>query len=284
MLKSKGSSKSTKKFTCFYNSHKTAENLVQCSPALFFTYNSYSYIVQEQTVLKENLIYIVIIALIGAIALTISYIITRREQKAQAKSDRLTWLRKQAIHILDGITTLKSAGASAGLLEKLNKQAMVYIEEISLLAPDSDLMTQVNNQKEAAERTPAGQGLFRSDKDLKRLQIYIRFTEKLLTEQVKKGKLTGTLAKSYGQELYWLNIRVVAEAHENQALQLIADGDKLTALSHLKHAKAVVVRAMIPQAKKQPILERLQPQIEEIQPRKIIHAGALEESIDDFLK
>lgn len=234
--------------------------------------------------LKENLIYIVIIALIGAIALTISYIITRREQKAQAKSDRLTWLRKQAIHILDGITTLKSAGASAGLLEKLNKQAMVYIEEISLLAPDSDLMTQVNNQKEAAERTPAGQGLFRSDKDLKRLQIYIRFTEKLLTEQVKKGKLTGTLAKSYGQELYWLNIRVVAEAHENQALQLIADGDKLTALSHLKHAKAVVVRAMIPQAKKQPILERLQPQIEEIQPRKIIHAGALEESIDDFLK
>lgn len=234
--------------------------------------------------LQDNLIYIVIIALIGAIALGISHFISQREHNAIVKNDRLNWLRKQSFYTLDAIATLKAAGCKPEILEKLNQHAMLQIEEISILAPDSDLMTQVNNQKETADRTAAGQGVFNSDKDLKRFQIYINFTEKLLGKMLKKGKLSPVLAENYGQELYWLNISIVADAHIYQAKQLLLQDDKLLALSHLKHAKAVIVRAMVPQQKKQPKLDLIQPQINAIQPRKNNHGGALEESLDDFLK
>ena len=234
--------------------------------------------------LQDNLIYIVLIALVGAIAITVSYFISRKEHNFYVKSHRLEWLKSQTAYTLDAITTLKAAGCRADLIERMNQHALGLIEEISRLAPDSDLMTQVNNQKETADRTPSGQGQFTNDKDLKRFQIYVNYTEKLMTQWIKKGKMSPTLAKNIGKDLYWLNISVVAEAHINQANILIQQEDKLTALSHLKHAKAVVVRAMVPQNKKQPILDRIQPQIEIIQPRKVVQGGALEDSIDSFLK
>ncbi len=234
--------------------------------------------------LQDNLIYIVIIALIGAIALGISHFISQREHNAVVKNDRLNWLRKQSFYTLDAIATLKAAGCKQEILEKLNQHAMLQIEEISMLAPDSDLMTQVNNQKETADRTAPGQGVFNSDKDLKRFKIYINFTEKLLGQMLKKGKLTPLLAENYSQELYWLNISIVADAHIHQGQQLLSQDEKLLALSHLKHAKAVIVRAMVPQAKKQPKLDLIQPQINAIQPRKTNQGGALEDSLDNFLK
>jgi hypothetical protein len=233
---------------------------------------------------QDNLIYIVIIALIGAIALGINYFISQREHNTSVKSARLTWLRNQTFYTLDTIATLKAAGCKPEILDKLNQHAMILIEEISTLAPDSDLMTQVNNQKETADRTVPGQGVFSSDKDLKRFQIYINFTEKLLSQMVKKNKLSPQLAKNYGEELYWLNISVVAEAHIHQAHSFLHSDEKLTALSHLKHAKAVIVRAMVSQQKKQPVLDRIQPQIDDIQPRKVSHGGALADSLDNFLK
>ena len=234
--------------------------------------------------LQDNLIYIVIIALIGAIALGISHFISQREHNTTVKNDRLNWLRKQSFYTLDAIATLKAAGCKPEILEKLNQHAMLQIEEISMLAPDSDLMTQVNNQKETADRTAPGQGVFNSDKDLKRFQIYINFTEKLFRHMLKKGKLAPLLAENYGQELYWLNISIVADAHIHQAEQLLSQDEKLLALLHLKHAKAVIVRAMVPQSKKQPKLDLIQPKIIAIQPRKVNQGGALEESLDNFLK
>ncbi|SFG61511.1 DNA topoisomerase I [Neptunomonas qingdaonensis] len=234
--------------------------------------------------LQDNLIYIVIIALIGAIALGISHFISQREHNAIVKSERLTWLRKQAFYTLDAIATLKAAGCKPEILEKLNQHAMLQIEEISMLAPDSDLMTEVNNQKETADRTPPGQGVFNSDKDLKRFKIYVNFTEKLLAEMLKKGKLSTILAENYAQELYWLNISIVADAHMHQAQQFLTQDEKLLALSHMKHAKAVIVRAMVPQQKKQPKLDLIQPQINAIQPRKVNQGGALADSLDNFLK
>jgi hypothetical protein len=234
--------------------------------------------------LQGNLIYIVIIAVIGAIALGVNYFISQREHNSSVKHERLDWLRKQTFYTLDAIATLKAAGCKPEILDKLNNHAMVQIEEISQLAPDSDLMTQVNNQKETADRTAPGQGAFHSDKELKRFQIYINFTEKLLSQMLKKGKISPLLAENYGKELYWLNISIVADAHIHQAQQLLIQDEKLTALSHLKHAKAVIVRAMVPQQKKQPKLDIIQPQINAIQPRKASHGGALEDSIDNFLK
>ncbi len=234
--------------------------------------------------LQDNLIYIAIIALVGAAALFINYFITRQEHNTSMKNSRLGWLQTRTLHTLDAITALRSAGCKPDILEKLNQHAMVLIEEISLLAPDSDLMTQVNNQKETADRTAPGTAQFTSDKELKRFQIYINFTEKLLAEMLKKGKLSQALARNYGQELYWLNLTVVAEAHINQGQRHLNENDPLTALSHFKHAKAVIVRAMVPQIKKQPLLDRIQPMIEEIQPNKTANAGTLADSLDNFLK
>lgn len=233
---------------------------------------------------QTDLIYILIIALVGAAALSVNYYFTRREQHSQARHERLQWLHKEATHLLDAITLLKSAGAKPELLERLNQKAIRLIEEISLLAPDSELMAHINSHKETADHTQAGEGDFKSDKELKRFQIYINFTEKLLEEMLKKGEITPQLARTFGQDIYWLNISTVAQAHINQANQLLETDDKLSALSHLKHAKAVLVRAMVPPALKQPKLAEIQPVIDAIQPKKSFQGGALADSLDVFLE
>lgn len=232
---------------------------------------------------EENLIYLLIIALIGSIAVSVSYFITRRETNARNVSNRLQWLGKQTLHCLEAISMLKAAGCMPELLDRLNHHALRYIEEISTLAPDSDLMTQVNAQKETADRMTQGQRGFTSDRDLKRFQIYVNYTENLLKDMVEKNELPYALGSSYAKELYWLNIRVVANAHVSQANQLLTENDKLTALSHYKHAKAVLVRAMVPPKQKQPLIDEIQPRILELEPKKIYRGGALEDSLDNYL-
>lgn len=232
----------------------------------------------------ESLLYIAIIALVGSAALFTNYFIARKEHQGALRSARLQWLQTQTVHVLDTISILRSAGCKTDIVERLNQHALLLIEEISLLAPDSDLMAQVNNQKESVERTAPDQARFSNDRDLKKLQIYINYTEKLLSAMVTKGELSAPLAKNYGKELYWLNIRTVADAHVQQGQRHLANDDKLTALSHFKHAKAVVVRAMVAQAQKQTMIDQIQPLIDAIQPKKAPQKGTLEDSLDSYLK
>ena len=231
---------------------------------------------------QESVLYLIIIAAIGLAALGLNHIISRREHAAEVKQERLKDLRTQTFHILDTITALKAAGCKNDILDRLNQHAMVLIEEVSMLAPDSDLMTQVNNQKETADRTIPSHTQFTSDKELKKFQIYVNYTEKLLKKMLAKGKISPIQARNYGQELYWLNISVVADAHIMQAKMLLESGDKLIALSHLKHAKAVVVRAMVAQHLKQPKLNEIQPLIKELEPKRSSYGGTLEDSISDI--
>lgn len=233
--------------------------------------------------LSDNLLYVVLIALVGCAALAVNYVITYREEQNKARHERLKWLRQQAEHTLNALAVLKEVGCHADIIDKLNQHALSLIEEINALAPDSDLMSEIARSKESTDRVKQRQHGLESDRAVRRAQIYLNFAEKLLLEMGRKGHLTPQLATSYQQELYWLNVSMVTQAHITQAERLLKNGEKHAALAHYKHAKAVLVRAMVPQAKKQPVQDRLQAEIDKLQPRRDYGAGALAESIDDYL-
>ncbi|MBV1786517.1 DNA topoisomerase I [Marinobacterium sp. D7] len=233
--------------------------------------------------LSDNLMYVVLIALVGMAALAANYVITTREAQNKFRSERLKWLKQQSEHTLNALSILKEVGCRSDIVEKLNQHAMSLIEEISALAPDSELMTEIARNKESTDRVKRRQGGLESDRAVRRAQIYLNFAEKLLIEMGRKGRLTPQLAKAYQQELYWLNVSMVTEAHVNQAQRLLASGEKHGALAHYKHAKAILVRATISQQQKQVLLNQLQSEIDKLQPKRDYGAGALADSIDNYL-
>jgi len=233
--------------------------------------------------LGDNLYLVILIAGVGILALAINHVLTSREQRAEARRERLSWLQTQAEHTLHALAILREAGCRQDIIDKLNQHAMALIEEISLLAPDSELMNEISQLKERSDRSRPDKSGFNSDRAIKRAQIYINFAEKLILQMAKGGKMTAQLARTYQAELYWLNVSLVADAHRQQASRLLESGDKLAALSHLKHAKAVLVRATVPQPQKQPHLDSLQAEIDRIQPRRNWDSSALAESLDDYL-
>lgn|SRR5690554_4117612 len=231
----------------------------------------------------DNLYLLILIAGVGILALAINHVLTSREQQAQARRERLNWLQTQAEHTLHALAILREAGCRQDIVDKLNQHAMALIEEISLLAPDSELMNEISQLKESSDRSRPDKSGFNSDRAIKRAQIYINFAEKLILQMAKGGKMTAQLARTYQAELYWLNVSLVVDAHRQQATRLLESGDKPAALSHLKHAKAVLVRATVPQPQKQPYLDSLQAEIDSIQPRRNRDSSALAESLDEYL-
>ncbi|MBS98580.1 MAG: DNA topoisomerase I [Oceanospirillaceae bacterium] len=233
--------------------------------------------------LSDNLIYVLLIAGVGLAALAVNYVVTTREAHNKFRSERLKWLRQQSEHTLNALAILKEVGCRADIVDKLNQHAMSLIEEISALAPDSDLMAEIARNKESTDRIQKRNQGLESDRAVRRAQIYLNYAEKLLLEMGNKGRLTPQLARSYQQELYWLNVSMVTEAHMTQAERLLKSGEKHGALAHYKHAKAVLVRATVPQQQKKPLQDRLQAEIDKLQPRRDYGAGALADSIDDYL-
>lgn len=233
--------------------------------------------------LGDNLYLVILIAGVGMLALGINHVLTSREQQAQARRERLSWLQTQAEHTLHALAILREAGCRQDIVDKLNQHAMALIEEISLLAPESELMNEITQLKESSDRRREDRSGFNSDRAIKRAQIYINFAEKLILQMAKGGKMTSQLARTYQSELYWLNVSLVADAHRQQASRLLASGDRMEALSHLKHAKAVLVRATVPQQQKQPHLDSIQAEIDKIQPRRSRDSNALAESLDEYL-
>lgn len=233
--------------------------------------------------LSDNLLYVALIALVGIAALTANYVITTREAQSKFRADRLKWLKQQSEHTLTALSVLKEVGCRPDIIEKLNQHAMSLIEEISALAPDSELMAEIIRSKESTDRVQKRVGGLDNDRAVRRAQIYLNFAEKLLLEMGKKGRLTPQLAQAYQQELYWLNVSMVTEAHINQAERLQKNEQQHGALAHYKHAKAVLVRATVPQQQKQALQQRLQQEIDKLQPRRDYGAGALADSLDDYL-
>lgn len=232
---------------------------------------------------NDNIIYVVLIAVVGLIAITVNFVITTREQQEDAKDKRLTWLKGQAEHILQAIAVLREANCKPEIIQKINEHATSLLEEVAMLAPDSELFQSLSQQKDTADKAFASAEVFDSDRSLKRAQIYINFAEKLVLQLARGGKVTPALARSYKQELYWLRITVVADAHLSQGDKFKNAEDLMTAVSHYRHAKALLVRANIPMQNKKPRLEKVEQLIESIQPKRARSQGTLADSLDRFL-
>ncbi|NRA18896.1 MAG: DNA topoisomerase I [Oceanospirillaceae bacterium] len=233
--------------------------------------------------LIENIVYIIAIVCIGVLAISLNYFITNREQDTSDRQERLSWLNEQASRTLEAMKSLKEAGCKPEIIEKLNQHVTLQIEEISTLAPDSEIMTQINQKKEVTDSTFASTTHLNNDRELKRIQIYITYTERLVKQMVKNRSISTKLGKSYLTELYWLNIRNVVDAHRTQADRVLENNDNLTALSHLKHAKAIIVRAQIAQSLKQERLDDIQQKINAIEPKKTTFTALNEEDdMDNF--
>jgi hypothetical protein len=157
---------------------------------------------------------------------------------------------------------LKQAGCRADIVEKLDQHAMSLIEEMIALSPKLNMGAPDPNEAASAAAEPQQ---LTSDRAIKRAQIYIKFAEKLMIELANGGRITMQLAQSYKQELYWLSVTVVADGHVNQAKTLEGAGAPLPALSHLKHAKAVLVRAMVPADLKLSRLQTLETDINRLE-------------------
>ena len=211
---------------------------------------------------NDNLIYVVILIAVLLAAVGVNALIQFRDEMNRRRMERLNWLSEQSSHTLNALAVLKQTGCRAEIIEKLDQHAMSLIEEMAALSPKLDLAVPDANDL----NTPPDPQPLTSDRAIKRAQIYINFAEKLILDMARAGRLTMQLAQSYKQELYWLSITVVADGHIQQAKILEAENQPLAALSHLKHAKAVMVRAMLPESHKKAKVEELQRDIDRLKP------------------
>lgn len=210
---------------------------------------------------NDSLLYVVILAAVLLAALGLNAFLDFRNDLNAKRRARLKWLSEQSAHTLNALAVLKQAGCRADIVEKLDQHAMSLIEEMIALSPKLNMGAPDPN--EAASAVEPQQ--LTSDRAIKRAQIYIKFAEKLMIELANGGRITMQLAQSYKQELYWLSVTVVADGHINQAKTLEAAGASLPALSHLKHAKACLVRAMVPADLKQARLQGLEADINRLE-------------------
>jgi len=210
---------------------------------------------------NDNFIYVVILIAVLLAALGLNAFIDFRNDLNKKRRERLKWLSEQSSHTLNALSILKQAGCRPDIVEKLDQHAMSLIEEMIALSPKLNM-----GAPDPAEAAGAVEPQsLTSDRAIKRAQIYIKFAEKLMIELARGGRITMQLAQAYKQELSWLSVTVVADGHINQAKALEASGAMLPALSHLKHAKAVVVRAMVGADLKQSRLQTLQADINRLE-------------------
>lgn len=210
---------------------------------------------------NDNFIYVVILILVLLAALGLNAFLDFRNDLNKKRRERLKWLSEQSSHTLNALSVLKQAGCRADIVEKLDQHAMSLIEEMIALSPKLNMGAPDPNEAASAVEPQS----LTSDRAIKRAQIYIKFAEKLMIELARGGRITMQLAQSYKQELHWLSITVIADGHINQAKTLEASGAMLPALSHLKHAKAVIVRAMVSADLKQTRLQTIQADINRLE-------------------
>jgi hypothetical protein len=234
--------------------------------------------------LHDNIIILIIIAVVGLLALIGSHIINQRERHAHKQATRVQWLGQQAEHGISTLGILHACNCKPEIIERIETHVAGLISEMASLTPNNPLLSTLNNQKQSAERNTPTAAALHSDRAIKRASIYINYARELLTEMAQDNKLPPTLAKNYIQELHWLSVSIIATAHLTQGQKSLGTQDKPAALSHLKHAKAVLTRAMVPQHLKQERLSQIQTLLESLEPSPQRSGGPLADNLEDYFK
>lgn len=232
--------------------------------------------------LQDNMVYVILLAVVAVVALTANYILTIKEEQNKQKGERLKFLASQAEHIIQAVSVLREADCKSDIVEKIDEHLMALIDEIGMLAPDSPMFANLSQQKSAADNAIASDLVFSTDRALKRAQIYINFSEKLVLQMARGGKITMSLAKNYQQELYWLKVIIVVNAHIAQGNRYKQQKDELTAFTHYKHAKALLIGATLPAHNKRERMTELQALIDEVEPRRAQLDAPISDDFDKF--
>ena len=233
--------------------------------------------------LQDNLILLFSLIAIGLIALLVNYFISSREQRQEYKVKRLKELRQRSEEILTTLALLREVNCRHDITDALSSYVVGMIEEISQLAPGSDMLEEISAKKESADRASHLPGNFTNDLALKKVQIHIKFAEKLLIQMTKQGKLNIARAKQFQQDLYWLHVCVFADAHIEQGNYHLGRDDKLQAMSHYKHAKAIIARTNVPQKQKQDYIDKIRELLNKARPSSAMAAGNLAASLDQLV-
>lgn len=232
--------------------------------------------------LQDNLIYLISLVAIGLAALLVNYYFSAREQRQEYRIKRLRQLRRKSEDALITLALLREANCREDIVEKLGEYVVSMLEEIAQLAPGSDLFEELSAQKESTDRITPSTSNFTNDRALKRAQIHIQHAERLLVEMAQLGKLNIIRAKQFQHELYWLHVCVFADAHIEQGNYFLDQGDKLIAMSHYKHAKAIIARTKVPQRQKQDYMDKLRDLLNAARPSSAAASGNLAASLDQL--
>lgn len=232
--------------------------------------------------LQDNLIFLFSLIAVGFVALLLNYFISTREQQQEYRAKRLKELRKQSEDALTTLAVLKEANCRHEITDAISSYIIGMIEEIAVIAPGSDLLQEISAQKEGADRASPIPGGFTNDRALKRAQIHIQHAEKLCIEMAKKGKLNVVRAKQFQHDLYWLHVCVFADAHIEQGDYYMDRDDKLVAMSHYKHAKAIIARTNVPQKQKQDYVDKIRELLNKARPSSAMAAGNLAASLEEL--
>ncbi len=230
--------------------------------------------------LQDNLIFLFSLIAVGFVALLVNNYFSTREQQNEYRNKRLKELNKKSAETLESLAVLREANCRTEITDALSGYVVSMIEEISTLAPESELLQDIGAQKESTDRITAVPGGFNNDRALKKAQIHIQHAEKLCIEMAQLNKLSVARAKQFQHDLYWLHVCVFADAHINQGNHYLERGDKLVAMSHYKHAKAMVARANVPQKQKQEYIDRIRDLLNRARPSSAMATGNLAASVD----
>ncbi|WP_299196882.1 DNA topoisomerase I [uncultured Amphritea sp.] len=232
--------------------------------------------------LQDNLIFLFSLIAVGFIALLVNHFFSTREQQQEYRSKRLRELNQKSGEALETLAILKEANCRSEISDALSGYIVSMIEEISILAPDSDLLQDISAQKESTDRVSPVPGGFNNDRALKKAQIHVQHAEKLCIEMAQLGKLSVSRAKQFQHDLYWLHVCVFVDAHINQGNYYLERDDKLIAMSHYKHAKAMIARANVPQKQKQVYVDRIRDLLNKARPSSAMATGNLAASLDQL--
>lgn len=232
--------------------------------------------------LQDNLILLFSLIAVGLIALLVNYFISSREQRQEYRSKRLKELRKKSEEVLTTLALLREVNCRSEITDTLSSYVVSMIEEIGQLAPGSDMLEEISAQKESADRAAPIPGNFTNDMALKKAQVHINYAEKLLIEMTKLGKLNIVRAKQFQMDLYWLQVCVFADAHIEQGNYYLERDDKLLAMSHYKHAKAIIARTNVPQKQKQDYIDKIREMLNKARPSSAMAAGNLAASLEQL--